>query len=149
MTGKPGWRGRRDLGHFVFAVLSKTSKLDYMKTYDDSASLPAPRVSEMATISATDLKNATADVFDQVASRHAVAITRHDRPRAVLLSVEQYEALAGQRPAWLEKVYAECQEMFQKMQEPEQRAAAERLFQATPEELADAAVRGAQLQKYK
>ena len=120
-----------------------------MSTNYNSTSLPAPRVSEMATVSATDLKNATADVFDQVASRQAIAITRHDRPRAVLLSVEQYEALTGQRPEWLEKLYAEYQVMFQKMQEPEQRAAAERLFQATPEELAEAAVQGAQLQKTK
>jgi prevent-host-death family protein len=108
---------------------------------------PAPRIAEMPSISATELKNATADVFEQVASRRAVAITRHDKPRAVLLSVEQYEALAGQRPDWLEKLHEEYRGMLDRMQGPEQRAAAERAFNATPEELGEAAVWAAQQKK--
>ncbi|MFM7373793.1 MAG: type II toxin-antitoxin system Phd/YefM family antitoxin [Chthoniobacterales bacterium] len=111
-------------------------------------STPSPRVAEMATISATELKNATADVFEQVASRRAVAITRHDKPRAVLLSVEQYEALTGQQnPDWLEKLHEEYRGMLDRMQGPEQRAAAERAFNATPEELGEAAVWAAQQKK--
>ena len=101
----------------------------------------------MPSISATELKNATADVFEQVASRRAVAITRHDKPRAVLLSVKQYEALAGQRPDWLEKLHEEYRGMLDRMQGPEQRAAAERAFNATPEELGEAAVWWAAEQK--
>lgn len=100
----------------------------------------APRISEMPVITATDLKNATADAFDQVASRRAVAITRHDKPRAVLLSIEQYEALAGQRPDWLEELHEKYRGMLENMQGPQQRAAVERAFNATPEELGKAAV---------
>jgi len=111
-------------------------------------SSPAPRVAEMPTITATELKNATADVFEQVAARRAVAITRHDKPRAVLLSVEQYEALTGQQnPDWLEKLHEEYRGMLNRMQGPEQRAAAERAFNATPEELGEAAVWAAQQKK--
>ena len=106
---------------------------------------PAPRVAEMPTITATELKNATADVFEQVAARRAVAITRHDKPRAVLLSVEQYDALTGQQnPDWLEKLHEEYRGMLDRMQGPEQRAAAEKLFKATPEELGEAALWAAQ-----
>lgn len=109
---------------------------------------PAPRLSEMPTISATELKNATADVFEQVAARRAVAITRHDKPRAVLLSLSQYEALTGQQnPDWLEKLHEEYRGMLDRMQGPEQRAAAERAFNATPEELGEAAVWAAQQHK--
>lgn len=109
---------------------------------------PAPRVAEMPTITATELKNTTADVFEQVAARRAVAITRHDKPRAVLLSVEQYEALTGQQnPDWLEKLHEEYRGMLDRMQGPEQRAAAERAFNATPEELGEAAVWAAQQKK--
>ena len=101
----------------------------------------APRLAEMPTISATELKNATADVFEQVAARRAVAITRHDKPRAVLLSVDQYEALAAQHnPPWLEQLHEEYRGLLDRMQGPEQRAAAERAFNATPEELGEAAV---------
>ena len=118
-----------------------------MSTSYNSDHAPAPRIAEMPSISATELKNATADVFEQVASRRAVAITRHDKPRAVLLSVEQYEALTGQRPDWLEKLHEEYRGMLDRMQGPEQRAAAERAFNATPEELGEAAVWAAQQKK--
>jgi prevent-host-death family protein len=116
-----------------------------MSTSYNTPSTPAPRVAEMPTISATELKNATADVFEQVASRRAVAITRHEKPRAVLLSVEQYEALTGQQnPDWLEKLHEEYRGLLDRMQGPKQRAAAERAFNATPEELGEAAVWAAQ-----
>ena len=39
-----------------------------MSTSYQNSSTPAPRVAEMPTISATELKNATADVFEQVAA---------------------------------------------------------------------------------
>jgi prevent-host-death family protein len=108
----------------------------------------APRLAEMPTISATELKNATADVFEQVAARRAVAITRHDKPRAVLLSIDQYEALTAQHnPPWLEQLHEEYRGLLDRMQGPEQRAAAERAFNATPEELGEAAVWAAQQNK--
>lgn len=118
-----------------------------MRTDYRPTSLPAPRVSEMPVISATELKNATADVFEQVAAHRSVAITRHNKPRAILLSIEQYETLTGQHHDWLKDIYAEYQEMFDKMQKPEQRAGAERAFNATPEELAGTAVRAAAQEK--
>jgi len=107
-----------------------------------------PRLAEMPSISATELKNATADVFEKVAANRAVAITRHDKPRAVLLSIAQYEALAGSgNPEWLEKLHEEYRGMLDRMQGPEQRAIAEKLFRATPEELGEAAVWWAAQQK--
>jgi prevent-host-death family protein len=108
----------------------------------------APRLADMPTISATELKNATADVFEQVAARRAVAITRHDKPRAVLLSVDQYEALTAQHnPPWLDQLHEEYRGLLDRMQGPEQRAAAEKLFKATPEELGEAALWAAQQRK--
>ena len=118
-----------------------------MSTEYTSARTPAPRVQELPTITATELKNATADVFEQVAAKQAVAITRHDKPRAVLLSVEQYEALTGQRPDWLEQLHEEYRGMLDRMQGPEQRAAAERAFNATPQELGEAALWAAKQKK--
>ena len=115
-----------------------------MSTAYPSANIPAPRVEELPTITATELKNATADVFEQVAAKQAVAITRHEKPRAVLLSVEQYEALTGQRPDWLEQLHEEYRGMLDRMQGPEQRAIADKLFQATPQELGEAALWAAQ-----
>lgn len=98
----------------------------------------------MPPVTATELKNAAGDVLDKVLSHGAVAVTRHDKPRAVLLSLEQYETLtAGAQPGWLQEMRGDYHRMLDGMQSPEQKAAAERLFQATPEELGAAAVRGA------
>lgn len=115
-----------------------------MSTVYQSPTTTVPRVQELPTITATELKNATADVFEQVAAKQVIAITRHEKPRAILLSVEQYEALTGHRPEWLEKLHEEYRGMLERMQGPEQRAGAEKLFRATPEELGQAALWAAQ-----
>ena len=115
-----------------------------MSNVYQSPTTTVPRVQEPPPITATELKNATADVFEQVAAKQAIAITRHEKPRAILLSVEQYEALTGHRPEWLEKLHEEYRGMLERMQGPEQRAAAERAFNATPEQLGKAAVWAAQ-----
>ena len=115
-----------------------------MSTVYQSPTTTVPRVQELPTITATELKNATADVFEQVAAKQAIAITRHEKPRAILLSVEQYEALTGHQPEWLEKLHEEYRGMLERMQGPEQRAGAEKLFRATPEELGQAALWAAQ-----
>lgn len=123
------------------------SKMDIMNTSYRPDTQPSARVRELPMVTATELKNSTADVIEQVAARRAIAITRHDKPRAVLISIEEYEALTGQEPEWLEGLKQEYQGLLDRMQGPEQRAAADRLFQATPEELGAAAVRAAQRKK--
>jgi len=50
-------------------------------------------------------------------------------------------------PPWLEKLHEEYGGLLDRMQGPEQRAAAERAFNATPEELGEAAVWAAQPNK--
>lgn len=89
------------------------------------------------------LKNSTADVLDRVAAGAAVAITRHDKPRAILVSIEHYERMAGSESNLLNELQEEYRGVLEKMQSPEQKATAKRLFQATPEELGAAAVRAA------
>ncbi len=104
---------------------------------------PVLKVEELPPVTATALKNTTADVLDQVAAMGAVAVTRHDKPRAVLLSVEQFEQLTGGADDWLADLHEEYQGVLEKMQAPEQKAAAMRAFNATPEELGKAAVAAA------
>jgi antitoxin Phd len=105
---------------------------------------PCPRVQELPTFSATQLKQTTADVLDQVCSGKPVAITRHDKARVVLISVEQYNELTAQKNHVLSELRTEYRAMLDEMQSPEQKAAALRAFNATPEELGAAAVLGAQ-----
>lgn len=98
------------------------------------------KVQDLSPVTSTALKNSTADVLDQVTAHGAVAITRHDKPRAVLISVEQYERMTGVESNWLTELHEEYQGMLEKMQKPEQKVAAKRAFNATPEELGKAAV---------
>ncbi len=114
-------------------------KIDYSKGKPDAVQ----RVRELPTVSATALKNSIADVFDQVGAMGAVAITRHDKPRAVLLSVEEYEGLKAAFDEPLLKVREEYDAMLERMQTPEAREGAERAFHATPDELGRAAVEAA------
>jgi len=116
-------------------------------TYSTKTSYPCPEVNEMPPVTATTLKNHTADILDRVAKEGAIAITRHDKPRAVLLSIELYEQLTGGQPHWLAELRAEYRGMLEKMQSPEQKAGAKRAFNATPEELGKAAVAAAARRK--
>lgn len=116
------------------------------KKYKIPDSVPL-QVKELPPVTATSLKNRTADVLDHVAATGAVAITRHDKPRAVLLSLERYRELKGEDEDWLADMYEEYRGMLDRMQDPAQKEAAERLFEATPEELGAAAVRAASRKK--
>ena len=113
--------------------------------YPVQLSQPCPTVSEMTPVTATALKNHTADVLDQVAKQGTLAITRHNKPRAVLMTLELFQELTGgSGETWLADLHKEYQGVLEEMQSPEQKEAARRLFEASPEELAQAAVRGAQ-----
>lgn len=112
-------------------------------TYMTSHS-PCPRLQELPTVTATQLKQSTADVLDQVSAGNPVAITRHDKARAVLLSVEQYNDLIAGESSLLAELKTEYRTMLDEMQSPEQKEAAIRAFNATSEELGAAAVKGAQ-----
>lgn len=112
-------------------------------TYTTSHS-PCPHLQELPTVTATQLKHSTADVLDQVSAGNAVAVTRHDKVRVVLISVEQYNKLTAQESNLLSELRTEYRTMLDEMQSPEQKAAALRAFNATPEELGAAAVLGAQ-----
>lgn len=51
---------------------------------------------DLQTFPAADLARRTGDILD-AASRTPVAITKHRKPRFVVMSVECYEAMRGQR----------------------------------------------------
>ncbi len=113
----------------------------------EAATVRSPRLRELPTVTATALKSSTAEVLDQVSRGHAIAITKHDKPRAVLVSYEDYVSWKSKDDEIFETFFEEYQGMLDAMQSPEQKAAALRAFNATPEELAEAAVEGARREK--
>lgn len=95
------------------------------------------------SVTATEAQNEFGRLLDSVAQDRVVVITRHNTPRAVLMSVDRFDALAGAEAAVLDTLTDEFDALLAKMQTPEVRAATRRAFDASPDELRDAAMEAA------
>src|SRR5579872_31090 len=91
-------------------------------------------------ISATLAKNKLGDVLDHVMQGGVVVITRHETPRAVLLSMDEYTALSGATQSRLDALTADYDAMLMRMQTGKSRAAMKVAFNATSRQLGKAAV---------
>jgi antitoxin Phd len=94
--------------------------------------------------SATEAKNSFGRVLDTAFSQGMVAITKRDRPTAVVLSLDAYQALLGSQAKPLDSLSHEFDALLQHMQAPSARDAMMDAFDACPEELGQAAVAAAQ-----
>jgi len=97
------------------------------------------------SVTATEAQNEFGRILDTVAQDRVVIITRHNTPRAVVMSVDRFDSLTGADDAvLLDTLTAEFDELFEQMQTPEANAAMDRAFYASPEELGRAAAAAAQ-----
>ncbi len=94
-----------------------------------------------SSFTSTEAQNNFGQVLSRARREGGVFITRYDRPEAVVLSIEEYEALTGQEPIDLPALEREFDELLEQMQRPEHRRAVDRLFSLTGRELGEAAVR--------
>src|SRR5438309_1971231 len=95
---------------------------------------------ELEAVPATRLKNEPASIIDHVAAGKAVAVTRHDSPRAVILSYEDFQALARAQEPSLGALSAQFDRMLTDMQSPKAKKGLAAAFESTPEELGRSAV---------
>ena len=95
---------------------------------------------DVESVPATQLKNEPGSVIERVAAGGAVAITRHNRPRAVLVSYEDFRELARSRHPSLEALGAEFDSLLDQMQAPAARRALADAFGASPAEIGRHAV---------
>jgi prevent-host-death family protein len=93
--------------------------------------------------SASEAKNAFGQVLDAAERDGMVAIRRHDRPRAVVLSLDEYAALLHARDATLAALDAEFDAGCAAMQEPGRDDAMRRALSASPEEMGRIAAKAA------
>ena len=70
-------------------------------------------------------------------------ITKHNAPKAVLISVEEFEALPRPREVKLDALTEYFDGLLERMQAPGARAAMQAAFDASPAQLGRAAVIGA------
>jgi len=99
-------------------------------------------VPKPVTTSATDFKQHVGRYLD-VARTGPVIIQKQGRPTAVLLSVEEYDALSPSPSRVLDPLTEEFDALVARMQRPEFERAMEKVFAASPAELGAAHRRGA------
>jgi antitoxin Phd len=98
---------------------------------------------DVPTVAATRFKNEFGAIFEQAVLGGAVAITKHNTPKAVLLSYAEFEALTKASAPALDELTERFDELLQGMQTSQSKRAMASAFDATPEELGRAAVKAA------
>ncbi len=101
------------------------------------------KLADAPQISASAAKNSFGRILDRVANEGRVAITKHDQPCAVLISIEEYRALIGTEEVTLNTLSDEFDALFERMQKPGAAGAMQRAFALTPDQLGRAAVKDA------
>ena len=94
-------------------------------------------------ITASVAKNSFGRILDRVAKEGRLAITKHDEPCAVLISIDEYRALVGAEEVTLNTLSDEFDALFQRMQRPGAATAMQKAFAMTPAELGRVAVKDA------
>ena len=98
---------------------------------------PAPGAArgDALTVTATEAKTRFGPLLETAMRGGAVVITRHHTPKAVLLSMEAFEALGGVRPPDLRALTGEFDALLDRLQTPASRKALKAAFDAPPNEL--------------
>jgi antitoxin Phd len=104
------------------------------------SSSPAER---RRSFTATEAKNEFGQLLEMAIQGDAVLITKHDAPRAVMISIEEYRALKDAPERALNSLAADFDAMYERMQAPASRAAMKTGFSATPKQMGKAAVTAA------
>lgn len=92
------------------------------------------------TVTATEAKTRFGPLLETAIRGGAVVITKHNAPKAVLLSMAEFEALGGSRPPDLHTLSDEFDDLLARLQTPESRKALKSAFDAAPAELGRLAV---------
>jgi antitoxin Phd len=102
---------------------------------------------DVPTVAATRFKNEFGTIFEQASLGGAVAITKHNTPKAVLLSYAEFEALTKSSTPALDELSEEFDRLLEGMQSQESKSAMASAFDATPEQLGRAAVKAARAKR--
>jgi antitoxin Phd len=97
-------------------------------------------VAGKSIIPATQAKNNFGRILEAVLQGGRVVITKHDMPKAILISMEEFNNLSGAMDVALGTLSREFDALFAGMQTPGARRAMKSAFHASPKELGKAAV---------
>ncbi len=83
---------------------------------------------DIPAIPASEVKNRFGVALDQAAQGGAVAITKHDTTKAILISLEEFQSLVAGRDSSLTALSAEFDDLLAQMQTPAHRKGAQKAF---------------------
>jgi antitoxin Phd len=89
---------------------------------------------------ATQAKNEFGRALEMAMQGGAVVITKHDAPKAILISMEEFNKLTHAAEFSINSLSGEFDAMLARMQSPKSRAAMKSAFAASSKELGKAAV---------
>lgn len=113
--------------------MSASAALNFRNSHGELVDIP--------TVAATRVKNEFGAVLEQALRGGAVAITRHESPKAVLVSYEEFQALVSNSALSLHELRAEYDVLLARMQTPAARKGMADAFNAAPKQLGRAAVK--------
>ena len=96
-----------------------------------------------SAITATQAKNEFSSLLEKAIRGETVVITKHNAPKAVLISMERFDALRHAPEAKLNTLSGEFDSLLARLQKPQMRSRMDSAFCATPQELGEAAVAAA------
>lgn len=98
---------------------------------------------DIPTITATKFKNEFDAILEKATHGGAVAITRHDKRKAVLISYDEFESLVKARSHSLDDLRTEFDGLLVRMQTPKARKGMKAAFNASSAQLGRTAVKAA------
>jgi antitoxin Phd len=98
---------------------------------------------EPPRFTATQAKNEFGRLLEMALHGGAVVITKHDSPKAILISLDEFNKLTHAAEFTLNALSGEFDAMLDRMQSPKSRSAMETAFSSSPKELGKAAVSAA------
>ena len=98
---------------------------------------------DIPSVAATRAKNEFGAILDKAAHGGAIAITRHDTPKAVLISYDEFQSLVRARYRTLDDLSTEFDSLLGRMQTSGAAKGMKVAFNASPAELGRAAAKAA------
>jgi prevent-host-death family protein len=94
---------------------------------------------DLTIVAASEIKLRFGALLDSVVHGAPVAISKHDEPKAVLLSMDEFRALVALRQSSLDVMTSEFDELLESMQTKQAKTGIARAFASSPKQLGAAA----------
>jgi antitoxin Phd len=131
----------------VLTIIAIKVKIAIMKEAMSPAPIARGDRPQAAAVTATEAKNEFGRVLETVIRGQVMFITKHGAAKAVLMPVDEYNALSRATETQLNELTDEFDALAARMQTPKARAGMKAAFHASPKQLGKAAVAAGRLRR--